>query len=85
MSKADLMGVLVAVIVLTGLSYVLADGSRLPLLRWPVEALNGLAFSFAWGLGMTTALAYGCAIFSFIVVAVTSYRLAKKLFSRLLS
>ncbi|MGD8111597.1 hypothetical protein ACQEXU_14295 [Vibrio sp. TRT 21S02] len=79
MNKSRVLGVLVALTSVVGLIFLLSAGSPLPVIQWPTEALNGLAFSFAWGFGLSKYLAYSVSVLFFIVIAVAGYFVGTKL------
>lgn len=58
MNKAIIFGVCIALLVLAGCIYILADGASVPLIQTPFEALAGGAFFFAWGFGVPVWLSY---------------------------
>ncbi|RJX75246.1 hypothetical protein DZ860_00745 [Vibrio sinensis] len=79
--RLDLLG---AVCSLLSYIYLLGHGSSHPLWQWPLEALHGAAFTFAWGFGASKSLAYVLSIITFIAVTVSGYLLGK-IISRWLS
>ncbi|KLV07154.1 hypothetical protein ABT56_06290 [Photobacterium aquae] len=79
MGKFNRFGLLLALVGLIGFIALLAGGTQFPVVRWPIEALSGLAFSFAWGLGVPVWLAYTMALVCFAAVAMACYWIGKKL------
>ncbi|GAK84194.1 hypothetical protein JCM19238_1760 [Vibrio ponticus] len=47
-------------------------------MQWPIEALQGLAFTFAWGLGVPSYLAYGLSVVLMIAVFYSFFRIGKR-------
>ena len=68
MNKIDRIGMIGAFVGFASLVYILANGSSLNMIHWPIEALSGLAFSFAWGFGVPVLVAYVFAVIIFIAV-----------------
>lgn len=81
MNRAAAFGILTSLLGMGGLVRLLSVGSHLPVIQWPYEAFLGLAFFFAWSLGLPDGLAYFASAVIFIFVAigcfVIGYRLAR--------
>lgn len=68
MSKSRVFGVMVSLAVLCGLIYWLNVGSHYPVIQWPYEAYQGVAFFFAWALGVPESLSYVVAAGAVIIM-----------------
>ncbi|EGU43405.1 hypothetical protein VII00023_16275 [Vibrio ichthyoenteri ATCC 700023] len=79
MNKATFFAVMTACIGLSLFVSIFSAGTPMSLLQMPVEALHGLAFTFAWGLGFPQYLAYLAAILVLVAVAYTCYLIGKKI------
>lgn len=58
MSKTTIFGLIVSFFTLIGLIAILSVGSHFPVYQWPYQAFQGLVFSLAWGLGLSTGISY---------------------------
>ncbi|GAL06697.1 hypothetical protein ACFFLZ_03115 [Photobacterium aphoticum] len=83
MNKKHIAGLIAAFVTLLG--FIAAIGMSVPsvVYLWPVEALNGIAFAFAWGLGVPTWLAYVLALVIFLAIACIGYAAGRKVYSLL--
>ncbi|EGR1837122.1 hypothetical protein D3Z74_18285 [Vibrio cholerae] len=79
MNRHNIIGFLSSVLSLSTLVFVIMDGSHFPLLVWPYEAFQGLAFSFVWGFGVSATVGYLFSIIVTVTVAVVSFALGHKL------
>ena len=79
MNKTTLFSALIAFAGLSLFVSLFASGTHVSIIQWPVEALNGLAFTFAWGLGFPKILAYLAAILTLLSVTYACYSIGKKI------
>lgn len=83
MQRSTLVGIkvgLLAVLIIVGL---LGMTTNAPVTEWLQEAFLGIAFTFAFGLGAPTALAYFLSSLVFVLVFGAGYYIGKKASSRL--
>ncbi len=83
MNKATIAGFLAALLGLMALIYWLASGSHFPVIQWPYEAFQGLAFTFGWVFGLSVSMSYLFAILVVITVLASCFWAGHK-FARLL-
>ncbi len=84
MNKATMAGWIIAITGFVTFLYLFTSGTNMPFYLWPNEALQGLAFSFAWGLGVPSYLAYPLAIILMIAVFYGFFRFGKRITQLLL-
>ena len=80
MNNKHIAGIVGAFIVLATVIATLAMGAPSVVYLWPVEALNGIAFAFAWGLGVPVWLAYVFACLIFAAFAAIGYAVGRKVY-----
>lgn len=76
-----MFGVCIALLGLSGFMSVLAGGTSAPLIQIPVEALQGGAFFFAWGLGLPIGLSYLLTVLCAVAVLWLGFTISYKLWS----
>lgn len=79
MNKATLFAVITACVGLSLFVSVFSVGSNLSVYQWPLEAMHGLAFTFAWGLGFPKYVAYLAGILILGAVTYACYVMGKKI------
>ncbi|EGU31373.1 hypothetical protein RJD39_16740 [Vibrio scophthalmi] len=78
MNKAILLAVITACVGVSLFVSVFSIGANIPVYQWPIEALHGLAFTFAWGLGFPKYLAYLAGIVILGAVTFACYVIGQK-------
>ncbi len=78
MNRANVAGTIIATSGFAAFLFLFASGSNVPLMQWPIEALQGLAFTFAWGLGVPSYLAYGLSVVLMVAVFYSFFRIGKR-------
>ncbi|MBA5764008.1 hypothetical protein H2O73_16710 [Vibrio sp. 404] len=84
MNRANVAGTIVALMGFAAFLFLFASGTNAPFIYWPNEAMQGLAFTFAWGLGVPSYLAYVLSIVLMIAVFYSFFRIGKRLAQMLL-
>ena len=84
MSKANLTGVIFAVLSLIGFTYFMVAGTHFPIQQWPIEAYQGLVFSIVWGMGVSPTIGYVYAALIVLTLVIVNFAIGHKL-ARLLS
>ncbi|ROV57534.1 MULTISPECIES: hypothetical protein [Vibrio] len=84
MNRANVAGTIVALTGFAAFLFLFASGTHVPVMYWPNEALQGLAFTFAWGLGVPSYLAYALSIGLMVAVFYSFFRIGKRLTQLLL-
>jgi len=79
MNRANVVGATVALMGFVAFLFLFASGSNVPVVYWPNVTMQGLAFTFAWGLGVPSYLAYALSIVLMIAVFYSFFRIGKKL------
>ncbi|MGF1911535.1 hypothetical protein L4C38_19090 [Vibrio kasasachensis] len=79
MNRVNVVGAVIAFIGFTAFLTLFTSGSNVSVMYWPNEAMQGLAFTFAWGLGVPSGLAYLLAIVLMIGVFFSLFRIGKRL------
>lgn len=79
MSRHCIVGLLSSVFSLSALVFSIMNGAHFPLLSWPYQAYQGLAFSFAWGFGVPAVIGYVFSIVVAVTIASVSFALGHKL------
>ena len=79
MNKSTVVGFLTSFLALAGLIAALSHGSHFPIYQWPYEALQGIVFSFAFGLGFSVPLSYTVTLFLISLLLITFFMLGVKL------
>ncbi|MGF1685405.1 hypothetical protein L4C36_01755 [Photobacterium japonica] len=80
MNNKHIAGIVGALIVLAIVIATIAMGAPSVVYLWPVEALNGIAFAFAWGLGVPVWLAYVFASLIFCAFACAGYAVGRTVY-----
>ncbi|KXI24545.1 hypothetical protein [Photobacterium sanguinicancri] len=83
MNKMVASGVFGGLIPVLGLIVLLAGDSHFPVMKWPLEAFQGLVFSLVWGLGISQYLAYFFSAMLFITLFAVGYAIGCKIYRRL--
>ncbi|MGR6834144.1 hypothetical protein [Aliivibrio wodanis] len=79
MNKSTVVGFLTSFLGLAGLIAALSHGSHFPIYQWPYEALQGIVFSFAFGLGFSVPLSYAVTLFILCLLLITFFMIGAKL------
>ncbi|WP_117236151.1 hypothetical protein [Vibrio maerlii] len=84
MSKANLTGVIFAVLSLIGFTYFMVGGTHFSIQQWPVEAYQGLVFSIVWGMGVSPTIGHVYSALIVLTLVIVSFAIGHKM-ARLLS
>lgn len=75
MNNRKITGIITAVIGMSAIMAFFNAGMSVPVLRWPLEAYLGVAFTIAWLTRMPSWLAYVLAALVFVLIAFAFYKL----------
>ncbi|MGR2770466.1 hypothetical protein ACUYOF_23475 [Photobacterium ganghwense] len=79
MNRSNIFGIVTSLLGLVALIFTVMDGSHFPVIQWPYEVYQGLAFSFVWGFGVSATVGYLLSILVFIGVAVVCFAVGNKI------
>lgn len=75
MNNRKIAGIITAVVGVSAIMTFFNAGMSVPILRWPLEAYLGVAFTIGWLTSIPAWLAYLLAAVIFILIAVGFYKL----------
>lgn len=79
MTTDKTVGTLTAVLALVGLMTMLNSGTSTPMMAWPFETFQGIAFSIGWLTSMPVWLAYLLAVVVIALIAFIGYKVGQLL------
>ena len=79
MNKSTVVGFLTSFLGLAGLIAALSHGSHFPIYQWPYEVLQGIVFSFAFGLGFSVPLSYAVTLLVISLLSMVFFMIGAKL------
>lgn len=85
MNKTNYFSILVGIVCLLVFIALIGSSVDAPVIRWPIEAFNGIAFTFAYLLSLSPILSYIAALLLFALIFTLPFFISNKILTFLLS
>ncbi|WP_188007434.1 hypothetical protein [Photobacterium damselae] len=82
MKTKTIISLCIAVLAFAATTFGLCYNQNVPFYQCPIEAVNGMAFSFAWGLGIPTAISYALGVITLLIPPIFCFYLARTLYEK---